>query len=73
MIPPLPDLTLTSDNIWHQHPKWLNAEIQNTGESPAKDVLVEFYNGNPASGGTLIGTDTISSISAGGSQTATID
>lgn len=73
LLPPLPDLTLTSDNIWYNHPKWLNAEIQNTGESPTNDVLVEFYNGNPASGGILIGTDTINQISAGGSQTATIE
>jgi hypothetical protein len=64
------DLTLSPENISFTNPKWLRAEIHNIGNLEANDVLVEFYNGNPVAGGTLIGTDTISTISAGGSETA---
>jgi hypothetical protein len=67
------DLTLSEADISFKHPKTLMAEIHNIGDLKANNVLVEFYNGNPTSGGILIGTDTISTINAGGSQTAIVD
>lgn len=66
------DLTLSEGDISFQAPKFVNAEVHNVGDLDANDVLVEVYNGDPASGGTIIGTDTISLISAGGSETATV-
>jgi len=67
------DLTLSEADITFTHPKSLKAQIHNVGDLQANDVLVEFYNGDPASGGTFIGSDTINSINAGGSGTATVE
>jgi hypothetical protein len=38
----------------------ITAKIKNIGESPAQNVQVAFYDGNPPSGGTLI--DAINTI-----------
>jgi hypothetical protein len=67
------DLTLSEADISFTHPKSLKAKIHNVGDLSASNVLVEFYNGDPASGGTFIGSDTINSINAGGSGTATVE
>ncbi len=45
----------------------ITAGIRNQGAVPAFNIPVKLYNGNPASGGTQIGTtQTISGIAAGG-------
>ena len=67
------DLTLSEADISFTRPKSLKARIHNVGDLSANNVLVELYNGDPSSGGILIGTDTINTISAGGSQTATVE
>lgn len=50
----------------------INANVRNEEPVPADNVRVNFYNGNPASGGALIGHNTISSISGNGKATASI-
>ncbi len=48
----------------------INAEILNTGYSQAANILVRFYEGDPANGGTQIGPDqTVPSLSPNGSAT----
>lgn len=50
----------------------IRANVCNDEPVPAHNVRVNFYNGDPASGGTLIRHDTISSISGNGKATASI-
>jgi len=69
---PQPDLTLSEVDIWYETPNKLNAEIYNNGDVATSNVLVEFYDGDPASGGTLIETDTVSLLGPGAHKTATI-
>lgn len=49
----------------------IDAEIMNLGESNAYNVQVEFYDGNPSSGGLLIGTKT-ANVVVGNSGSANV-
>jgi len=64
-----PELEITSSDISFNEtsPKdgtivLINVTIHNTGKNYAYSVVANFYEGDPSSGGTLIGTDEISSI-----------
>ncbi len=47
----------------------ITATVQNIGSGDASGITVRFYNGNPDSGGTQIGTDeTITSVASGNSE-----
>lgn len=46
----------------------ITAIVKNTGLEDASNVVVRFYQGNPANGGTPIGTDQIISLLAHGSS-----
>ncbi|MEO0294250.1 MAG: CARDB domain-containing protein, partial [candidate division WOR-3 bacterium] len=50
----------------------INAEIHNISDIPANLVKVDFYDGNPNGGGTLIGSNVISKIFPFGSGKARI-
>jgi subtilase family serine protease len=74
-----PNLSVTSSDITFSNPAptvgdtiTITANIHNTGTAQAGTVLVQFYDGNPTSGGTLIGETTVSNISAFGSAPASI-
>ncbi len=74
-----PNLSITSSDITFSNPTptvgntiTITANIKNTGPAQAANVLVQFYSGDPASGGTLIGSTTIASIGAYGSAPASI-
>ncbi|MEJ2347131.1 MAG: CARDB domain-containing protein [Gammaproteobacteria bacterium] len=45
------------------------ARVTNLGQQSAQNVLVRAYDGDPASGGTLIGEQTIASLDASGAAT----
>jgi len=47
----------------------INASIVNIGNATATSATVEFYNGNPSNGGTLITTKPISNIAPGNTTT----
>ncbi|ACM19176.1 CARDB domain repeat-containing isoprenoid cyclase, putative [Geotalea daltonii FRC-32] len=47
--------------------------VRNSGTLLAENILLRLYNGNPASGGTMVGERTIPSIAAGGAATLTIN
>lgn len=72
-VPPsLPDLSITSSDIsWNPTSSQLSAIIHNIGVEPASNIFVEFYNGDPANN-DLIGSDTITTITIGGSDTALV-
>jgi parallel beta-helix repeat protein len=56
----LPDLTLTSDNIWvssNENIVTISATIHNIGTADASNIIVQFFDGDPDAGGTQIGTD----------------
>ncbi|MHC4945383.1 MAG: CARDB domain-containing protein [Planctomycetota bacterium] len=78
---PVADLTLY-ENLIETDPVWpkpetkiaLNATIRNTGAATARDVRVEFYDGDPAAGGVFLGSDVVPTVLAGGGQAlASID
>ncbi|MFH1721445.1 MAG: CARDB domain-containing protein [Candidatus Altiarchaeota archaeon] len=46
----------------------INATIANSGDQPANNLVVQFYDGNPASGGTQIGSNQVISLGAFSSQ-----
>jgi subtilase family serine protease len=51
----------------------ITASIKNTGLEPASNIIVRFYQGDPAAGGTQIGTDqVIQLIALGSSSTASV-
>ncbi len=52
------------------YPLTLSVVVRNTGTSAATDAVIAFYNGDPATGGVLIGTYVISSLQAGASEIA---
>jgi uncharacterized repeat protein (TIGR01451 family) len=69
----LPDLSITSADITFTpavptpgQSVTMTAIVRNTGETAAGNVTVEFYDGDPLSGGVLIGNATVPSIAAGG-------
>src|SRR4030042_4596724 len=53
-------------------PVTIMATIRNKGETYAENVLLDIYEGDPSAGGTMLGSSTFSSISAGGSETMQI-
>jgi len=74
-----PNLSIASSDITFSDPTptqgetiTMTATIRNVAPSEADNVLVYFYDGNPASGGVLIGQTTIPSIPAYGSSQASI-
>jgi subtilase family serine protease len=50
----------------------ITANIKNTGLAQADNVVVQFFDGDPAAGGILIGETTIPSIAANGSSQTSI-
>ncbi|MBI5634421.1 MAG: VCBS repeat-containing protein, partial [Nitrospirae bacterium] len=74
-----PNLSFSSADITFSNPTpktgdtiTLTANIKNTGSAKADNVAIQFYDGNPASGGILIGETPITSIPAYGSSSASI-
>ena len=51
----------------------LTATVHNPGRLEARAVLVSFYTGSPSSGGVLLGSSFIPSISPGGSAQASLE
>jgi hypothetical protein len=77
----LPDLTLSPSDITLSNPNpavgetvTITATIHNIGNADTTDVIVQFFDGDPDTGGTQIGNDqTIASVNAGGTGTAQVD
>ncbi|HEX5057349.1 MAG TPA: CARDB domain-containing protein [Gammaproteobacteria bacterium] len=61
------DFTFTPTPGMESRPLQLNALLRNTGTVEADNIEVAFYNGDPAQGGTLIGTQTVPALAAGAS------
>ena len=51
----------------------ISAKVRNRGNADAGTFKVSFYDGKPGSGGTLLGTTTVSGLASGASTTATYD
>jgi hypothetical protein len=68
------DISLSTNNPAPGQTVDLTALVRNTGELAATNVQVVFYDGNPASGGSLIGsTQTVAGVlSAGGNATVQV-
>ncbi|MDD2893354.1 MAG: CARDB domain-containing protein, partial [Halothiobacillaceae bacterium] len=72
----LPDLAISSGDVRFSPPfpragetLTITAQVANLGEQAATNVVVRAFDGNPASGGTQIGTDqTIANIAGHGSS-----
>ena len=64
------DITIIPPNTIEGQPAVITAIIHNTGNLCASDVVVSFYDGDPQSGGTLIGSVTKSQIDAGATALA---
>jgi subtilase family serine protease len=72
----LPDLVIVSEDIMLPAGPYyegslipVTASIKNIGSTSASNILVRFYNGNPAAGGVQIGpARTVQSIGPGGSE-----
>lgn len=74
-----PDLTLTSSDISFNPPKpvmgdliTISARIRNLRNTPASNTEVNFFDGNPATGGVLLGSISIPNISGMGTGKAEI-
>lgn len=72
-----PDLTVSSSDISFEPSQpvsggqvSISARVSNLRNTLVSNLLVNFYDGNPASGGVLIGSSTLPSISGLGSETA---
>ncbi len=68
----LPDLSITSSDIVFNPSPALPGEVvtitstvRNNGETDARDITVDFYNGNPESGGVIMSYMVIPSIDPG--------
>ena len=53
-----PDVKLAPTNPAPLQPATISALVKNLGDSPASNVRVDFYDGDPGGGGALIGTVT---------------
>ena len=53
-------------------PSAITAQIVNSGESALTDVPVQFYDGDPASGGALLGATVVPSLGVGESATVSL-
>ena len=62
-------LTLSNDQPHAGDVVRLSATISNTGDLPVSPVSVQFFDGNPTSGGTALGTATGTQPLAGGTAT----
>lgn len=74
-----PNLSVSSSDITFSNPTptagetiTISANIKNTGSAQADNIVVQFYDGDPAAGGVLIGETTITSIPSFGSSQASI-
>jgi len=74
-----PNLSITSNDITFSNPTptagetiTITANVKNAGPSQAYGVSVQFYDGDPSSGGALIEETTIASISAYGTEQTSI-
>ena len=74
-----PNLSISSNDITFSNSTptvgetiTITAIIKNTGPAEATAVSVQFYDGDPSSGGTLIEETTITSIAAYGTSQASI-
>ena len=74
----IPDLSISSSDITIIPPviegqsAVITAIVHNTGNLGASDVVVSFYDGDPQSGGTLIGSVTKSYMDAGATALAEV-
>ncbi|MEW6618037.1 MAG: CARDB domain-containing protein [bacterium] len=75
-----PDITLSESDISFSNSNPIEGEyltitaiIHNIGELEANDIWLNFYDGNPADGGILIGTKTIATILPHSTETAQIN
>jgi len=75
-----PNLSISSADIIFSNPTptagetiTITADVKNSGIAQASGVSVQFYDGDPSSGGTLIEERTITSIGAFGSSQASIN
>lgn len=59
------DFIATPSPALESRPLTLSASIRNTGNQSASNIDISFYEGDPAKGGTLIGTQTLASLEAG--------
>ena len=78
LISGMPDLTIGAEDISLSPGPYyeggfvsITASVRNAGYYPAANTQVRLYDGNPESNGMQIGTQTISSIDAGGSAAIT--
>jgi len=53
------NILLSEDRPCEGDPVTLTGLVKNDGDSPARDVLVRFYDGDPAQGGRQIGDDQV--------------
>jgi subtilase family serine protease len=76
-----PDLTISAEGITFlpgtEVAKGVEVTIQasvyNIGDANARNVDVDFYNGDPAGSGTLIGTQTVEIVSGRGAQPVLVE
>lgn len=66
------DITASPKPLLEGYGATLSAEIKNNGTETVNGVVVSFFNGNPADGGTEIGTTTIGTIDAAERVSASI-
>ena len=73
------NLSVTFDNFFidpnpllEGQPATLRASVSNSGSLDASNVSVNFYQGDPANGGVLLGEATIASIPTGESREASV-
>jgi large repetitive protein len=73
----LPDLSITSTDITFSplapmpgEQVSIIATVRNTGETAANTISVDFYDGDPSSGGIFVASSTLSTIAPGGTLAA---
>ncbi|MEN6560321.1 MAG: Ig-like domain-containing protein [Acidobacteriota bacterium] len=68
------NITFDPETVLESGTVSISALVQNLSPSPLANVVVRFYSGDPASGGTQIGADqTIASISESGNAAVQVD
>ena len=68
------DISLSTNSPQPGQTVDISALVYNYGELAATNIAVVLYNGNPTSGGTLIGTtQTVSQLTAGASTNVTVN
>ena len=66
------DVAVTDEEPTEGEEVLLQATVHNDGDSPAFNIPVRFYDGDPSKGGTLIGERVIKEIQPGGSATVSV-